>query len=92
MSQGSNNTSSQSLSQWPTSNHDSQTDCQKQESKTAQQQDQPSSGVELKQHGSLAEQLHHVTSQDINNPHLFKLLQTHDMPTREHTWNWEAMR
>ncbi|KAG5098835.1 hypothetical protein JHK82_048689 [Glycine max] len=70
LSQGSNNTSSQSLSQWPTSNHDSQTDCQKQESKTAQQQDQPSSGVELKQHGSLAEQLHHVTSQDINNPHL----------------------
>ncbi|KAH1119852.1 hypothetical protein GYH30_048284 [Glycine max] len=70
LSQGSNNTSSQSLSQWPTSNHDSQTDCQKQESKTAQQQDQPSSGVELKQHGSLAEQLHHVPSQDINNPHL----------------------
>ncbi|KAL2574749.1 hypothetical protein AAZV13_17G205800 [Glycine max] len=70
LSQGSNNTSSQSLSQWPTSNHDSQTDCQKQESKTAQQQDQPSSGVELKQRGSLAEQLHHVASQDINNPHL----------------------
>ena len=70
LSQGSNNTSSQSLSQWPTSNHDTQTDCQKQESKTAQQQEQPSSEVELKQHGSLAEQLQHVASQDINTPHL----------------------
>ncbi|KAG4953580.1 hypothetical protein JHK87_039174 [Glycine soja] len=70
LSQGSNNISSQSLSQWPTSNHDTQTDCQKQESKTAQQQEQPSSEVELKQHGSLAEQLQHVASQDINTPHL----------------------
>ena len=41
-----------------------------QESKTAQQQEQPSSEVELKQHGSLAEQLQHVASQDINTPHL----------------------
>ncbi|RDX85373.1 Transcription initiation factor TFIID subunit 4b, partial [Mucuna pruriens] len=70
LSQGSNTTSSQSLSQWPTSNQDSRTDCQNQEPKTAQQQEQPSSEMELKQHGSLVDQLQHVASQDINNPHL----------------------
>jgi len=69
LSQGSNNTSSQSLSQWPTSNHDSQTDGQIQEPKTAQQE-QHSSEMEPKQHGSLGEHLQHVPSQDVNNPHL----------------------
>ncbi|KAK7383206.1 hypothetical protein VNO78_28879 [Psophocarpus tetragonolobus] len=70
LSQGSNNTSSQSLSQWPTSNHDSKTDCQNQEQKNAQQREQPSSEMEQKQNGSLVEQLQHVASQDVNNPHL----------------------
>lgn len=69
LSQGSNNTSSQSLSQWPTSNPDSQTDGQNQEPKTAQQE-QHSSEMEPKQHGSLGEHLQHVASQDVNNPHL----------------------
>ncbi|CAJ1972748.1 unnamed protein product [Sphenostylis stenocarpa] len=68
LSQGSNNTSSQSISQWPTSNHDNQTDCQNQEPKTAQQE-QHSSEMELKQHGSLGEHLQHVASQDVNNSH-----------------------
>ncbi|XP_027331638.1 transcription initiation factor TFIID subunit 4b-like [Abrus precatorius] len=61
LSQGSNNTSSQSLPQWPTSSHDSRTDIQNQESKTTQQQEQPSSEMERKQH---------VSSQDVNNPRL----------------------
>ncbi|KAK7376952.1 hypothetical protein VNO80_02372 [Phaseolus coccineus] len=69
LSQGSNNTSSQSLSQWPTSNPDSQTDGQNQEPKTAQQE-QHSSEMEPKQHGSHGEHLQHVASQDVNNPHL----------------------
>ncbi|XP_027939123.1 transcription initiation factor TFIID subunit 4b-like [Vigna unguiculata] len=68
LSQGSNNTSSQSSSQWPTSNHDNQSDGQNQEPKTAQEQH--SSEMEPKQHGSLGEHLQHVASQDVNNIHL----------------------
>ena len=68
-SQGSNNTFSQSIPQWPIPSHDNQTEGQNQEPETAMQQDQPSSEVEPKQHGSHAE-LQHVASQDVNNPSL----------------------
>ncbi|KAI4332130.1 hypothetical protein L6164_017064 [Bauhinia variegata] len=71
LSQGSSNTFNQSLPQWPTSNHDNQTNFQiQQDSKMAQQQDQPSSEMELKQHGPLVEHLQNVSSQDVSNPPL----------------------
>ncbi|KAL4276817.1 hypothetical protein AHAS_Ahas20G0245100 [Arachis hypogaea] len=70
LSQGSNNTLTQSMPQWPTPSHENQTQVQNQEPETAQQREQPSSEVEQKQHGSLAEQVQHVASQDVNNPPL----------------------
>ncbi|CAL0332753.1 unnamed protein product [Lupinus luteus] len=68
LSQGSNNTFSQTIKQWPTSTLDKRADSQSQEPKTAQQQEQPSSEAELKQHVSLMEQPQHVASQILNNP------------------------
>ncbi|OIW19803.1 hypothetical protein TanjilG_24502 [Lupinus angustifolius] len=68
LSQGSNNTFSQTIQQWPTSTLDKQADSQNQEPKIAQQQEQPSSEAELKQHVSLMEQPQHVASQVVNNP------------------------
>ncbi|RYQ84995.1 hypothetical protein Ahy_B10g104491 isoform F [Arachis hypogaea] len=70
LSQGSNNTLTQSMPHWPTPSHENQTQVQNQEPETAQQREQPSSEVEQKQHGSLAEQVQHVASQDVNNPPL----------------------
>ncbi|XP_027355829.1 transcription initiation factor TFIID subunit 4b-like isoform X10 [Abrus precatorius] len=64
---GSNNSLSQSLPKWPTSSQDNQTDCQNQEPKSAQQQEQHSSEMELKEQGPLVEQLQNVASQDANN-------------------------
>ncbi|WJX41462.1 hypothetical protein P8452_28811 [Trifolium repens] len=64
---GSNNSFSQSLSTWPTSSHDNQIDCQNQEPKIAQQQEQPSSEMELKQQGPIVEQIQNVASQDASN-------------------------
>ncbi|KAL1290918.1 hypothetical protein AAHE18_20G164000 [Arachis hypogaea] len=71
LSQGSNNTLTQSMPHWPTPSHENQTQVQNQEPETAQQREQPSSEVEQKQHGSLAEQVQHVASQDnVSNPAL----------------------
>ncbi|XP_027193103.1 transcription initiation factor TFIID subunit 4b-like isoform X2 [Cicer arietinum] len=64
---GSNNSFSQSLPTWPTSGHDNQTDCQNQEPKIAQQQEQPSSEMELKQQGPVVEQIQNVASQEASN-------------------------
>ena len=67
-SPASNMTFSQSLTQWQTSSCDNQTDCRtQQEPKIAQQQQQPSSEMELKQRGSLPEHAQNVASQDVNS-------------------------
>lgn len=63
LSEGSNNSFSQSLPKLPTSSHDNQTDCQNQDPKIAKQQEQPSSEMEMKQQGPLMEQ-----QQNVNNP------------------------
>ncbi|KAF7830561.1 transcription initiation factor TFIID subunit 4b-like isoform X1 [Senna tora] len=64
LSQGSSNTFSQSLPQWPTTSHDNLTDRQiQQDPKIAQKQEQPSSEMEMKQHGSIEEQNHPPLSQ-----------------------------
>ncbi|XP_073224999.1 transcription initiation factor TFIID subunit 4b isoform X2 [Cicer arietinum] len=64
---GSNNSFSQSLPPWPTSVHDNQSDCQNQEPEIAQQQEQPSSDMELKQQGPVVEQIQNVASQEASN-------------------------
>ncbi|KAK2445693.1 hypothetical protein P8452_23288 [Trifolium repens] len=64
---GSNNSISQSLSTWPSSSHDNQIDCQNQEPKITQQQEKPSSEMELKQQGPIVEQIQNVASQDASN-------------------------
>jgi transcription initiation factor TFIID subunit 4 len=66
-SEGSNNSISQSLSTWPSSSHDNQIDCQNQEPKITQQQEKPSSEMELKQQGPIVEQIQNVASQDASN-------------------------
>lgn len=56
LSQGNNQTSSQSLPQWQTANQDQSTECQiQQDQRSAQKQEQTLSGMELKQHGSVIE-------------------------------------
>ncbi|KAK4253477.1 hypothetical protein QN277_010142 [Acacia crassicarpa] len=65
LSQGGSNTFSQSLPQWTTSSLDSKSDSQtQQDPKIAQQQQQPSSEMEIKHSG----QLQNVASQDVNHP------------------------
>ncbi|MED6113208.1 hypothetical protein PIB30_068734 [Stylosanthes scabra] len=70
LSQGSNNTFSQPMPQWPLPSHENQPEVQNQEPETSHQREQPSSEMEQKQHGSLAEQVQLVASQDVNNPPL----------------------
>ena len=68
LSEGSNNSLSQSLPKQPTSTHDKQSDCQNQEPKVVQQQEQQhSSEMEQKPQQPLVEQLHNVASKDAIN-------------------------
>ncbi|XP_059432111.1 transcription initiation factor TFIID subunit 4b-like isoform X2 [Corylus avellana] len=56
LSQGSNHTSSQSLPQWQNASQDQSSESQiEQDQRSAQQQEQTLSGMELKQHGSVIE-------------------------------------
>ena len=85
LSEGSNNSLSQSLPKWPTSSHDNQSDCHNQEPKVVQHQEQRhSSEMEQKPQQPLVEQLHNVASKDaINLPSSQK--QSQDESVQGHT-------
>ncbi|KAB1226521.1 hypothetical protein CJ030_MR1G018150 [Morella rubra] len=63
-------TTSQSLPQWQIGSQDQSTECQiQQEQRSAQQQEQPLPGMELKQHESAAETQQHqsASQQELNH-------------------------
>lgn len=69
LAQGSNPTTSQSLPQWQIGSQDQSTECQiQQEQRSAQQQEQPLPGMELKQHESATEtqQQQSASQQELN--------------------------
>ncbi|KAJ1379353.1 Transcription initiation factor TFIID component TAF4 [Sesbania bispinosa] len=69
LSQGINNTTSQSLPHWPALALTAERTVKIKSLKPAVLREQPSSEMELKQHGSLVEQLQHVASQDVVKTH-----------------------
>ncbi|KAB1226522.1 hypothetical protein CJ030_MR1G018151 [Morella rubra] len=71
LAQGSNSTTSQSLPQWQIGSQDQSTECQiQQEQRSAQQQEQPLPGMELKQHESAAETQQHQSASQHELNHL----------------------
>lgn len=71
LSQGSNHTSSQPLPQWQNASQDQSTECQIDQERSAQQQEQALSGMDLKQHGSMIEnQQQSAVSEELKHPQM----------------------